>query len=69
MIRDGRRDHLAVDMNPLAGMPSSSEGYTRVLFLWFYIKWPTKCFVLHIRGEKSQNNTSDQRTMREALKV
>ena len=69
MISDGRRDHMEVDMTPLAGMTSSSVIYLRVLLLQSSIQSPSKSVMLQITGEKKQRNMIAQITLRGALKV
>ena len=68
MIWGGRID-LAEYVTPIAVMPSSHVGYIRVLLGWSFIQRPGESVMLQIRGEKKQNNMSDQINSREALKV
>ena len=69
MIWAGIRDHLAGDMTPLDGMPSSLVGYLSVLLIWSSIQRPNKRVILWIMGGKNYRNMGDQRNLREVLKV
>ena len=56
MIWAGRKDHLLGDMNPLAGMLSSSVGEARGSLEWSSIPRPTGSVMLHKKEEKKQKN-------------
>ena len=60
---------MPVDMNTLAGTPSSLELYPRVLLVWFYIKFPAKNAMLWERGEKRQKNVSYKITLMGCITV
>ena len=69
MIWAGIRDHLAGDMTPLDGMPSSLVGYLSVLLICSSIQRPNKRVILWIMGGNNYRNMGDQRNLREVLKV
>ena len=69
MIWAGRRDHLVVDMVPLAGMPSSLVGEARGSLGWSSIPRPAGSVMLQKREDKKQKNMNAQRTLRGAQKV
>ena len=69
MIWGGRTDCIVEDMTYLVGMPLSLAGFPVGLSLWYSIQSNSKIVMLKIIGEKRQNNMSDQRNSREALKI
>ena len=69
MIWAVRRDHLVVDMTPLAGMALSLVVEAKVSLEWFSIPRPSGSMMLWKREEKKHNNTSYQITTREDKKV
>ena len=69
MIWGGRRDFMEGDMNILVGMPPSPVIYPRGLLVWLFIQIISGGFMLRIIGDKSQDNMSAQRTLREAIKL
>ena len=69
MIWVVRRDHLVVDMTPLAGMPSSLVVEAKVSLEWFSIPRPSGIIMLWKREDKKHNNMSSQVTLREAEKL
>ena len=60
---------MAGDMTILVGMPSSPVIYPRGLLVWLFIQIISGGFMLRIIGDKSQDNMSAQRTLREAIKL
>ena len=68
MIWAGRRDHLVVDMTPLAGIPSSLFVEARVSLEWYSITRPAGSVMLRKIVEENQKNMSSQKTSREAQK-
>ena len=69
MIWAGRRDHMVVDITPLAGMPSSLVGEARGSLEWSYIPRSVVSVMLQKREEKKHKNTSAKITSGEAQKV
>ena len=69
MIWAGRRDHLVVDMTPLAGMYSSLVGEARGSLECSSIQRTSRRMLLRKIEEKNKKKISTQRTLREAQKV
>ena len=66
MIWVVRRDHMVVDMTPLADIHSSLVVEAKLSLEWFSIPRPSGSMMLWKREEKKHDNMSSQRTPREA---
>ena len=69
IIWAGIRDHLEVDMNPLAGMTSSLAGEARGSLEWSSIPRPAGSMMLQKREYKNKKKMITQRNFREAKKL